>query len=256
MADSQPGRIIWYELLTTDMKAAETFYTAVIGWTVTPFDGAGQPYDMFNRAANTPIGGVMKIPDGMHFPAHWEMYVVVPNLDEAVKKIEGLGGKALGPLVEVPNIGRMRTMTDPQGAVFAIHELAGPPDRPEAPAQIGDGSWHELMTTDAPAAMKFYTELFGWTPTEPYDMGPDGKYYMFSRQFPIAGMMTKTKEMAHLPTFWSLYFRVANVHEAAERVKANGGQVLNGPMEVPGGDWIVNCLDPQGAAFSMMHSKE
>jgi uncharacterized protein len=256
MADAQPGRIIWYELLTTDMKAAEAFYTAVVGWTVTPFGGAGQPYDMFNRAANTPIGGVMTIPEGMHFPPHWEMYVVVPNLEEAVKKIETLGGKALGPLVEVPEVGRMRTMTDPQGAVFAIHELAGPPDRPEAPPEIGDGSWHELYTTDAPGAMKFYTELFGWTALEPHDMGPDGKYYMFARQFPIGGMMTKTKEMAQVPNSWGVYFRVANVNEAAERVKANGGQVLNGPMEVPGGDWIINCLDPQGAAFSMMHTKQ
>jgi predicted enzyme related to lactoylglutathione lyase len=255
MADSQPGRIIWYELLTTDMKAAEAFYTAVVGWTVTPFSSAGQPYDMFNRAANTPIGGVMAIPQGMNFPPHWEMYVVVANLEEAVRKIEGLGGRALGPLVEVPEVGRMRTMTDPQGAVFAIHEMAGQPDRPEGPPEIGDGSWHELMTTDAPAAQQFYSDLFGWTPTEPHDMGPDGKYYMFARQFPLGGMMTKTKDMAQVPTAWSLYFRVNDVSEAADRVKANGGQVLNGPMEVPGGDRIVNCLDPQGAAFSLHQRK-
>ena len=161
MADARLGRIIWYELLTTDMKAAEAFYKTVIGWTATPFESAGQPYDMFNRAANTPVGGVMKIPDGMNFPPHWEMYVAVPNLDEAVAKIEKLGGKALGPLVEVPHVGRMRTMTDPQGAIFAIHEPAADPDRPEAPPEIGDGGWHELMTTDAPAAQKFYTDIFG-----------------------------------------------------------------------------------------------
>jgi len=48
---------------------------------------------------------------------------------------------------------------------------------------------------------------------------------------------------------------VPDVHEAAERVKANGGQVLNGPMEVPGGDWIVSGRDPQGAAFALHHKK-
>ena len=61
--------------------------------------------------------------------------------------------------------------------------------------------------------------------------------------------------MAQVPPHWGLYFRVTDVHAGAERIKANGGQVLNGPMEVPGGDWIVNGMDPQGAAFSLHHRK-
>ena len=82
-----------------------------------------------------------------------------------------------------------------------------------------------------------------------------GKYHMFGRAFPLGGMMNKPPEMAQVPPHWGIYFRVADVHAGAERVKANGGQVLNGPMEVPGGDWIVNCMDPQGAAFSLHHRK-
>jgi hypothetical protein len=57
-----------------------------------------------------------------------------------------------------------------------------------------------------------------------------------------------------VPPNWGIYYRVSEINAAAERVTANGGQVLNGPMEVPGGDHIVNCLDPQGAAFSL-HAK-
>jgi hypothetical protein len=250
MADSVRGRVLWYELLTTDMKAAEKFYTAVVGWTVTPFDGAPEPYDMWTRAGGEPVGGVMKIPQGMNFPPHWEMYVGVDKLEDAIARIERLGGRALGPLVEVPNVGRMRTMTDPQGAIFAIYEPSSPPPGETEP-QVGNGSWHELMTTDAEAALKFYTELFGWTPTEAMDMGPMGKYHMFKRGFPLGGMMNKSPEMAQVPPNWGLYFRVADINEATGRVKANGGQVLNGPMEVPGGDMIVNCMDPQGAAFSL-----
>jgi predicted enzyme related to lactoylglutathione lyase len=103
--------------------------------------------------------------------------------------------------------------------------------------------------------LKFYTELFGWRPTESMDMGSMGKYHMFGRAFPMGGMMNKPPEMAQVPPNWGLYFKVDDVHAGAERVKANGGQVLNGPMEVPGGDWIVNCMDPQGAAFSLHHKK-
>lgn len=256
MADgSLLGRVLWYELLTTDMKAAEKFYTTVVGWTVMRFEGSPQPYDMWVRTGGVPVGGVMTIPEGMNFPPHWGMYVGVPKLEDAVSQVERLGGSVLSPVIEVPSVGRMRTMKDPQGVAFSIYEPASPPQQPEAEPQIGDVSWHELYTTDAEAAMKFYTELFGWRPTESMDMGPMGKYHMFGRAFPLGGMMNKPAAMAQVPPHWGFYFRVPDVHAGAERVKANGGQVLNGPMEVPGGDWIVNCMDPQGAAFSLHHKK-
>jgi uncharacterized protein len=256
MADtSRAGRVTWYELLTTDMKGAETFYTAVVGWTVAPFTGSPQPYDMWMRDGNAPIGGVMTIPEGMNFPPHWGMYIDVPNLENAVAQIERLGGSALSPVIEVPTVGRLRTMKDPQGALFSIHQPAGAPQQPEGEPQVGDVSWHELNTTDADAALKFYTEMFGWHLTETMDMGPMGKYHMFGRAFPMGGMMNKPPQLAQVPPHWGFYFRVPDVHAGAERVKANGGQVLNGPMEVPGGDWIVNCMDPQGAFFSLHHKK-
>jgi uncharacterized protein len=253
MNEAVRGQILWYELLTTDMKAAGEFYSKVVGWTVAPFPGAPHPYNMFMRSEHVPAGGVMDIPEGMNFPAHWEMYVGVAKLEDAVAQIERLGGSALGPVVEVPTVGRMRTMKDPQQAVFAVYESAVP-QPPEAERQIGEVSWHELMTTDAEAALKFYGEVFGWTPVPPMDMGPMGKYYMFKRSFDLGGMMNKLPEMAQVPPNWGLYFRIADINAGADRVKANGGTILNGPMEIPGGGWIVNCMDPQGAAFSLHHT--
>jgi predicted enzyme related to lactoylglutathione lyase len=255
MTDARLGRIVWYELLTSDMKAAEAFYTTVVGWTVAAFDQSPHPYDTWNRSGDVAIGGVMTIPDGMNFPPHWEMYVEVPSLDDAVAKVERLGGSALGPVIDVPTVGRLRTMTDPQGALFALYEATTPMERPEAAPVVGDGSWHELYTTDAEAAMRFYTGMFGWTPTETMDMGPMGKYHMFGRAFPLGGMMNKSSEMGDIPPNWNVYFRVPDINAATEKVKSSGGHVLNGPMEVPGGSWIVNCLDPQGAAFSLHQEK-
>jgi predicted enzyme related to lactoylglutathione lyase len=84
------------------------------------------------------------------------------------------------------------------------------------------------------------------------DMGEMGKYYMFNRPHGmIGGIMNKGPQMAEVPPNWGIYFRVPDVNAAVERIKANGGQILNGPMEVPGGDLIVNAMDPQGAAFSL-----
>jgi predicted enzyme related to lactoylglutathione lyase len=246
------GRPLWYELMTTDMKAAETFYKAVVGWTSAPFEGSPQPYTMFIRGGGIPVAGVMTRPEGIDAPPFWAMYVGVPKLEDAVARISRLGGGALSPAIEVPTVGRMQMMRDPQGAAFYIYEPESAPQEPEAAAEVGEGSWLELMTTDAPAALAFYSELFGWQPSEAMDMGELGKYHMFNRPHGmIGGMMNKPAAMGDVPPNWQIYFRVPDITVATERIKANGGQILNGPMEVPGGDWIVNAMDPQGAAFAL-----
>ena len=192
----------------------------------------------------------------MNAPPFWAMYVGVPQLEEAAANIKGHGGSECSPVIVVPTVGRMQMMKDPQGAAFYIFEPASAERRPETAAEVGEASWHELMTSDAPAAMKFYSEVFGWQPSEALDMGPIGKYQMFNRPHGmIGGMMNKPPEMADVPPNWQIYFRVPDGDEAAERIKAAGGKILNGPMDVPDGDRIVNAMDPQGAAFGL-HAKK
>jgi hypothetical protein len=250
------GRPLWYELMTTDMKAAEAFYRTVLGWKTAPFAGAGLPYTMFNRSGDVSVGGVMTRPDEVKAPPFWAMYVGVPNIEEVAARIKRLGGSAHTEVLEIPNIGRMQMMMDPQGAAFYIYEPARTDQRPEAAPELGEASWHELMTTDAQAAMTFYKQVFGWQPSETMDMGPAGKYQMFNRPHGmIGGMMNKPPEMAKVPPNWLIYFRVPDVNAAAERVKANGGRILSGPNEVPGGDKVATAADPQGAAFGL-HSKK
>jgi uncharacterized protein len=250
------GRLVWHELMTTDMAAAETFYKNVVGWTSAPFEGSPNPYKVLRRGGGVEVAGLMRRPEGMNMPPFWAMYVGVPNLEEAVAHIKRLGGSELSPVIEVPDVGRLQMMKDPQGAAFYIIQPSPTGERPETEPEVGEASWHELMTTDAPAAMKFYNEAFGWQPSEALDMGPMGTYQMFNRPFGmIGGMMNNPPEMAQAPPHWMIYFRVPDINAATERIKANGGKILNGPMEVPGGDWIVTATDPQGAAFSL-HAKK
>lgn len=253
-ASSVLGRPLWYEVMTSDKEAAEQFYRTVVGWTSVPFEGSPEPYSMFMRNQEIPVAGVLKTPAGVNAPPFWSMYVGVPKLEDAVAHITRLGGSAHSEVIEVPTVGRMQMMADPQGAFFYIYEPSNDPG-PEEQPEIGDRSWLELMTTDAPAAMKFYSEVFGWEPSEAFDMGPIGLYHMFNRpQGMIGGMFNRPPEMAEVPPNWQIYFRVPDINAAAERVKANGGQILQGPMEVPGGDWVLNGMDPQGAAFAL-HQK-
>jgi len=250
------GRPVWYELMTSDTKAAEGFYGKVIGWTAAPMESV-DGYTIFSRAGKAQVGGLMKTPsEAGKMPPFWAMYVAVPKFEDAVAHIKRLGGGELSPVIDIPKVGRMQMMKDPQGAAFYIIQPASSEERPETAPEVGEASWHELMTTDAPAAMKFYTDIFGWQEGDAMDMGPMGKYHMFNRpNGAIGGMMNKPPEMAQVPPHWMIYFRVPEINAAIERVKANGGRILNGPTEVPGGDWIVNAMDPQGAAFSL-HAKK
>ena len=250
------GRPVWYELMTTDTAAAETFYKNIVGWTSAPFEGSPTPYTVFKRSGDVGVAGLMARPDGMNMPPFWAMYVAVPKLEDAVTQIKQLGGSELSPVIDVPTVGRMQMMKDPQGAAFYIIQPAPAEERPETAPEVGEASWHELMTTDAPVAMKFYSQIFQWQPSETMDMGEMGKYHMFNRPHGmIGGMMNKPPEMAQVPPHWMIYFRVPDINAAVERIKKNGGKILNGPMEVPGGDWVLNAQDPQGAAFSL-HAKK
>jgi predicted enzyme related to lactoylglutathione lyase len=88
------------------------------------------------------------------------------------------------------------------------------------------------------------------------DMGPMGTYQLFKTSAggeSIGGIMTKPPNIP--APFWTYYFQVDGIQAAAARITAAGGSVINGPMEVPGGSWVVQALDPQGAMFALVSAK-
>ena len=119
----------------------------------------------------------------------------------------------------------------------------------------GNFVWFDLSANDVPGAIRFYTELFGWKKTNDMDMGPEmGTYHMFGRdRFTYGGMMNRPKG-DKTPPHWLHYALVDSADAAAERAKQAGGQVIMGPMDVPGPDRVAVILDPQGAALGL-HSK-
>ncbi len=253
MAEESPsGRFVWYELMTTDPQAAQSFYTDVIGWSTAPFEGAEIPYTLWMNG-EAPVGGVMALPQeasDQGAPPHWMAYVAVNDVDATAKKAVRLGGKIIVEPRDIPGVGRFAILHDPQGASIAIYrsEQATPAEGEPQPGQF---SWHELATTDHEAALDFYSRLFGWNKTEAVDMGEMGTYQIYGRgDVPLGGMFNKPAEMPGPPA-WLYYTRVGDIDQTVEKIRAKGGQVLNGPMEVPGGDRIAQCMDPQGAVFAV-----
>lgn len=247
------GRFVWHELMTTDPEAAIEFYTKVIGWRVTRFD-QDPSYRMWTMGG-PPMGGLMLLPEDarrMGAPPHWLPYLLVPDVGIVTRQAMALGARTYVEPRDIPSVGRFAVLADPQGAVFAVYTPAGE-ERGSDETPLGDFSWHELATTDYQAAWRFYQSLFEWVHTESMDMGPAGVYWMFARsgtRRTIGGMYTKSPEMA-APPHWLCYVRVASADKAAQMVARLGGKVLNGPMDVPGGDRIAQCMDPQGAVFAV-----
>jgi predicted enzyme related to lactoylglutathione lyase len=249
---SSRGRFVWHDLMTPDAEASKAFYTAVVGWGTQEWKDSPTPYTMWT-AGETPIGGLMQMPPealaGGSRP-HWLAYVTVPDVDAAVARVQELGGKVMVPPRDIPTVGRFAVFADPQGALLSAFKPENDQPESEDMPPVGDFSWHELITTDHEAAFRFYSEIFGWEKTSAMDMGEMGVYQMYGRNGKTLGGMFNKPDT---PPAWLHYARVPDVHRAAEKIRELGGQVINGPMEVPGGDWIVAGLDPQGGMFAVHH---
>jgi predicted enzyme related to lactoylglutathione lyase len=111
------GEFSWNELLTTDVAAAKTFYAGLFGWTGQPFAGPTE-YTIFKQG-DTMVGGLMKCPHG-GMPAHWLSYVTVADVDQTAAKAKSLGGQLVLAPFDVPTVGRVAVVTDPQGAAIGL----------------------------------------------------------------------------------------------------------------------------------------
>lgn len=249
-----PHPFFWHELITTDIKAAGKFYADVVGWTTQDAGVPGHDYTLLNVGGQG-VAGMLRITDDMAQhgarPA-WLGYVSVDDVDQTVSRIKNDGGKVhMGPQ-EVPGVIRFALVADPQGAVFYVAKpLPTDAPKPLAVGTPGTVGWNELMASDWQSDFAFYEKQFGWTKDQAHDMGPMGIYQLFAAGGPaIGGMMTKP---AAIPApYWGYYFNAPAIDAGTEKIKTGGGKILNGPMQVPGGQWVVQAMDPQGAAFSLV----
>ena len=260
------GDFIWYELITPDPDGAQAFYGPLLGWA---FKAMDMP-DMDYRLAGTDEGdvaGIMKTPTDAPMPPAWVGYVGVDDVDKMAASItEGGGAVHMAPS-DIPGVGRMAFVADTQGAMFYIMKGTGDGeslsfsyDKPRP----GHCAWNELSTTDPDAALHFYGQRFGWVKDGDMDMGPLGTYH-FLRQAgrsdgSVMGQGMIGAVMPMMPgvpmPVWTYYFRVPDIDAAVTHIGTNGGKVVMEPTEIPGGDFSMNAIDPQGAHFALVGSRK
>jgi predicted enzyme related to lactoylglutathione lyase len=250
-----PMPFFWYELMTTDIDAAEAFYTAVVGWKTEPFNQApGMPRYIVVNSAERGVGGLMTMPErpaseGM--PPCWLGYIHTRDVDASTEALKAAGGAVHREPSDIPGVGRFAVVADAQGAAFMFLQPNGPDQSPLPATTIGHVGWHELYTSDWKAASAFYSSQFGWSDAGDFDMGPMGMYHTFAAGPECGGGMMNKPEQIPVPV-WQFYFNVPAIDAAAGRVTGNGGKVLMGPMAVPTGQWVIQCQDPQGAHFALL----
>lgn len=257
------GSWVWYELMTTDSQGAKAFYEKVVGWAISTSTPETGDYGFFANADGGMTGGLFTLNQEMldhGARAGWFGYLGVDDCDAAAAAIAASGGTVLMPAKDVPMAGRIAMVSDCCGAPFYIMTPTPPPGGGESTAfsaekRMGRCGWNELMAGNPDNAVRFYTGQFGWSLPDAMDMGDYGTYQFVAHDGVTMGAIMK--KMAEVPApMWSHYFWVPSIAAAKAAIEANGGQIVNGPMEVPGGDWIVQGMDPQGAFFSLVGAKE
>jgi len=168
------GRFVWHDNVSTDADAAKRFYTQLFGWELEPMSVGGTDYPMIKSGGRS-HGGFGPAQGGA--PSAWLGHVLVENVDATAERARSEGGRVVAEPFDIPEIGRMAVIADPQGAVLSAFQASGEPDAP--PAE-GVFVWDELTTTDAEDAKRFYGDVFGWT-SKDMDMGELGTYTLLKR---------------------------------------------------------------------------
>jgi len=245
------GSMIWYELMTSNAAEAAAFYGAVLGWSMKELSETPVAYAEF-QAGGVGVAGCLTLPKGEEgcatATATWVGYFGVDDVDANVEKVVASGGSVCMPPKDIPGVGRLAMLNDPQGVPFYV--MCGEPDmRSEAYNQekAGHVHWNELSIDDPARAIAFLEATFGWTRGEAMSMGELGDYQLMRHDGADVGAVMAVQPGGKAS--WVYYFGVEDIDRAATHVREHRGQVMYGPVEVPGGAFMIVAADPDGAVF-------
>jgi hypothetical protein len=252
MMANPDGTPIWFELTTPDQDAAQDFYEAVAGWRIAPSpmpEHGG--YRIAGAGDGEAVGGIMAPPPGTAGMPGWTLYFAANDVDAVAARVTRLGGTLFMAPMDIPHVGRFAVVGDPQGVAFSIMQGASPEGSTAfrtigSDASLGHGVWIELATPDPDGALAFYAALFGWSKQGAMPMGAMGDYVFLGTRDGVrpGAMMSSTTTGA--PARWNWYVQVPDIDAAIAAAQEKGGTLIQGPDQIPGGDYSANLDDEQG----------
>lgn len=250
------GQFVWYELTTTDSAGAQKFYPPITGWGTEKWDAPNTDYMMWT-AGGQAFSGIVQLTATQRaqgIQPHWLAYVAVDNVDMTLAKATSMGARITMPAMDMPDVGRMAVIQDPQGASIAVYRAKDQRRGYDGSPKLGLPSWHELCAKDYKAAFSFYSAVFGWQKINEEDVGGGMIYLTFGLNGKQYGGMFNSNPQWNQPVSWTIYMTVRDANTAAAAIKRLGGKVTNGPMDVPGGGRIASAVDPQGTPFAVFQA--
>lgn len=250
-----PGTPCWVDLSTPDLEGAIRFYSAVFGWEVPELPNSAEMagYRRAKKNGRDVAGMVPLMQEGQ--PTAWSSYVSVADADATTAAVREQGGNVVAEPMQVADYGRLAVYTDPSGAFFGVWqpiEFIGS----ELVNEHGCLTWNELETRDPGAAKEFYGAVFGWGFEEQQGGPMEGYNLLQVGDSPAGGMANITGMVPdEVPDHWMTYFAVDDADAAVEKIKAGGGAISVGPMDIPVGRFAM-ATDPFGAAFAVMQLNE
>jgi uncharacterized protein len=246
-----PGSFCWVELGTSDQPAAKNFYGKLFGWQANDMPmGPGEVYTIFElRGRNVAAGYTLRPGQkSAGVPPHWMLYIAVESADDAASRVRNAGGTVLMDPFDVFDVGRMGVMQDPTGAVFCVWQAKQNPGVGLI-HEKGTFTWADLMTPDAGAASRFYSQVFGWK-LEPGEKDPSGYLHIKNGEDFIGGVPPAQHRNPNAPPHWLPYFEVDDCDSVTATAKQMGARAYVEPMTMENvGRWSV-LADPQGAVFA------
>lgn len=238
------GTPCWVDLAAPDVGAAVAFYRAVLGWTAVDSGAEFGHYHLCHvgdRAA-AGIGPIMQ--EGQ--PPAWTVYLAADDVDGAAKSITAAGGTVVAPPMDIPGNGRMLVALDTAGAAFGVWQAAGM-NGIAVYNEPGGLTWEDARLTDPDTGRAFYREVFGYRYADVEGAPPDYQTFATGGD-PLGGIGGMMGAPVGTPSHWVAYFAVEEPDAAVAAVAAEGGTVVNDPMDTPFGRMAI-VADPAGAVF-------
>jgi predicted enzyme related to lactoylglutathione lyase len=255
-AEHHSGKMVWADLTTPDLAAAEKFYGGLFGWTFQRIR-AGEVNYAVAMLDGRPVGGMVEksIPAGQHQQSAWLTFLATNNVDDGKKVAVSHGAKVLADIKSYPMRGRQCVLSDPEGAVFALLASSSG-DTPDYLPATGDWIWSSLHAKDAGAEAAFYQNLLGY---DVFDLpSDDGLEHLIlsTDDYARASANDLARGSARRHSHWLNFVRVANTAEITAKVVAMGGRVLVEPRVDRHGGMVSVVADPAGAPFGLMEWSE
>jgi hypothetical protein len=254
------GKLVWYELVSSDPAKSKAFHAELLGWTVEPQEMAGMKFELA-KAGGKDVATIRPA-DDKKTKSHWVPFVSVADVDAAVAAIEQNKGKVVKAAMDVPDIGRFAFVSDPNGAMFAVFKGARSDDPDTDQSKAGEFVWAENLTKNKKAqdaALAFYPAAVGYTVSS-MDVGEGkkkSKYDMLSmaddnKPKHRAGVVPA--KPASLGGHWLPWVSVDDVDGTVAKVKGLKGKVVTKPHDIPGVGRAAVVTDPTGAPLGLLKS--